>query len=74
MSDEEERTVLAVRDALATAMPGMILRWVVVAEAMDESGERATWCITDPSATAPDVLGLLGYALLREQAGIVNRD
>ena len=47
----------------------MITRYILVAETMDEDGERAVLMAASPDQRAWDSIGLLGYALQLEQAG-----
>lgn len=48
--------------------PGMVTKWVVLAETIDTDGDRGLWCFCNQGATAWDTLGLLQFALHREQA------
>ena len=48
--------------------PGMVTKWVILAETIDADGDRGLWSLCSESATAWDTLGLLQFALHREQA------
>lgn len=53
--------------------PGaMLTKYVVVAEGIDEDGDRAVYTSTHEGATAWDVLGLLSYAKGREEAALTK--
>ena len=52
----------------------MVVKWVLVCESMDDTGNRGVWTITDDDATTWDTLGLLTYALQQEQALTTSPD
>ncbi len=59
--------------ALADALPGeVVTRWVVVVEVVDAEGDRACYALAPPEAMVWDTLGLLTFALQREQAAAVS--
>lgn len=73
MSDgHHEGISTAVSDAFAHAN-FMVTKWVLVAEVIDEDGERCVWADTAERQTAWDSLGLLNYATQMEQAAAVTR-
>ncbi len=71
MSDPTEEIVAAVRSSLGSKGE-MATRIVVLAETMDGDGQVALWSATDPDAKPWQVLGLLMWAVQREQAGIIE--
>lgn len=71
MSDQEE--LLSVVDAADEAMRAlgwMPTRTFVVAEIIDADGEREVVLTGSRDVRAQDGLGLLGYAMAREQASV----
>jgi hypothetical protein len=49
---------------------GIVTKWVLLSETIDAEGARGLWCFCNEGATAWDTLGLLMFALQREQAKI----
>lgn len=74
MTDEARRAATEVGAAIDRAVGAdMVVRWVAVIEVIDgSSGDRGVWLLTPVGATPWDTLGLLGYALERERAGILK--
>jgi hypothetical protein len=53
--------------------PGaMVTKYVIVAEGIDPSGNRANYTATHTDATSWDVMGLLEYARAREQGAVIR--
>ncbi len=69
-SEEMEGLQRAVSDAFAH-VGHMATRYVLVAEVLMEDGERAVWGVAPDGQQSWDTLGLLEWALQREQAGAV---
>jgi hypothetical protein len=64
----------ALSDTFRRVEAGMLTRWVVLAESIDEDGQRGLWLITQEDARAWDTIGMLTYALHLEQARTVARE
>jgi hypothetical protein len=68
----------AISDALAEVFrkieDGMLTRWVVLAESLDDEGQRGLWLVAPEDAKAWDTIGMLTYALHLEQARSVTRE
>ena len=53
--------------------PGaMVNKFIIVAEGIDNDGDRASYTATQGGATSWDVMGLLLYGLVREIAALVK--
>lgn len=64
-----------VTEALAEAFRKtgfMAVKWAVVAEVIDEDGERSLWNLAPTGQLAWDTLGLLAFANQLEQADAVR--
>ena len=75
MSTEDTRQ--AVSDAITQAIHGdgdMVTKWVAVIEGFNPDGERYLWLMSDEDAMPWDRLGMLQFALGREQADINAND
>lgn len=75
MSDNKDTArmvVEAVRGALGSAAGEMATRVVVLAETMDADGVVALWSATDDDSKPWQTLGLLMWAVQREQAELVR--
>lgn len=70
--DTAQSVVEAVRGALGANAGEMATRVVVIAETMDADGQVALWSATDDDSKSWQTLGLLMWAVQREQAGIVK--
>lgn len=58
-------------DHLSEVLSGvgeMVVKWVTIAEVVDDEGRRWLRTLTSPGAGTWDRMGLLGYALAEEQA------
>jgi hypothetical protein len=64
-SEAKEGVEAALRNLADTSL---VVRWVVVAEIVDASGERALWTEANDDCKAWESVGLLQFALMREQA------
>lgn len=69
MSDAElcDRIGLALSSALAED-DEMVTRWVAVIETIDTDGDRALWTMAPDGTQSWDALGMLTFAVQREQA------
>lgn len=64
-----------VTEALAEAFRKtgfMATKWAVIAEVIDENGERSLWTLAPTGQLAWDTLGLLEFARQLEQADAVS--
>jgi hypothetical protein len=71
MSDADTRQ--AVSDAITQAIHGdgdMVTKWVACIEGFNSDGERYLWLMSDEDSMPWDRLGMLTFALGREQADI----
>ena len=71
MSTEDTRQ--AVSDAITEAIHGdgdMVTKWVACIEGFNGDGERYLWLMSDEDSMPWDRLGMLQFALSREQADI----
>lgn len=48
----------------------MVNRWVLVAEVLNEHGQRELVCFTSTDLRSWDSLGMLGYVLERERGAV----
>ncbi len=66
----QDRALGFVQEVLGLAEPEgvMVNKFVILAEGMDSDGRRAFYSLTNPGATAWDMVGLLQYGLQRQQA------
>lgn len=72
MSDSIDEARVRLGAALADVLPDdLAIKWVALVEVMDSEGERCIVNLTSPDLTAWDSIGMLGYALQLEQAGVV---
>jgi hypothetical protein len=75
VSDELQRLLEnAVSSAVRDVDGGMVTKWVMLAEGIDEDGERALWLVANKDALSWDTIGMLHYALALEQARINSRE
>lgn len=74
--EEADRVSKELGAAISAAVGrDMVVRWAAVVEVIDgQTGDRALWALAPLEATPWDTLGLLGYALERERAGILRDD
>jgi hypothetical protein len=64
----------AISEAVGSQEGGFVTKWVTVMETVGPEGQRGIWTFTSEDMTAYDSLGLLQYAVFREQAAIVRDD
>jgi hypothetical protein len=75
MTDDDKAELMQVVDAADTAMRAlgwMATRTIVLAEIIDEDGERQVVMAPSRDIRAQDSFGLLDYALARERAGVAR--
>ena len=65
--DIRERVASAISEAMQS-VDEMVNKWVACVETIDSDGRRALWALTDPDAKPWDTLGMLTFAVQREQA------
>ena len=70
--DTARAVVGAVRDALVAEVGEVATRVVVLAETIDADGLLALWSATDDDSKPWQTLGLLMWAVQREQAQMVQ--
>jgi hypothetical protein len=59
----------AIREVVSAEGAAMVTRWVTLVEAIDADGARVMWGFAPDNAKRWDILGMLQFALMREQAG-----
>lgn len=67
--DELNSVISAVLAKHETSMVG---NWIALVETIDENGERGLWSFASDGAKPWDTVGMMSYAMLREQAGITS--
>jgi hypothetical protein len=68
----------AVGEAIAAAVgsheSGFVTKWVAILETVGPDGDRGVWTCTSEDMRAYDSLGLLQYAVLKEEAALLRGD
>jgi len=72
MPEEEDKSDDLISQFVDGLDPGaMVTKFVVIAEGIDPQGERAVYTATHENANSWDVMGLLKYAMTREESSMV---
>jgi hypothetical protein len=50
----------------------IVSRWIVLAETVDQAGDRGVWQLSSARSTPWDTLGLLEYAVSEERANLIS--
>jgi len=73
MPESEDDSDNLISQFVSKLDPGaMVTKYVMVAEGIDNDGDRASYTATHEGATSWDVIGLLIYSFAREFAAIVR--
>lgn len=64
----------AISAVISRSAASMTVKWLGLIETMDSDGLRGLWTLGSDGITAWDSIGMLQYALQREQADIVRTE
>lgn len=62
----------AITKAVAEHEGGLVTKWVALVETVGPDGERGLWPCTGGGVTKWDAVGMLQYAVFREQAAMMR--